>query len=124
MEWMTWMQWLVPLLSALLSGSGIWALLSARSTARATEQAATAAAAPAGQAAATADWAALLSFWQAELAVLRTDTGRLEVRVMFLERQREDDLQHIEDLEQHIWHELPPPPPLRRRYRRTEEEAP
>jgi len=122
MEFQTWMQWLIPALCALLGGSGIWALLSARTTARATQTAATTAAQPAIQTAATADWSALLTFWQAELNVVRESHTRLQVKVEILAIQREEDLQYIEDLEQHIWQELPPPPPLRRRHRKPEED--
>jgi hypothetical protein len=56
-----------------------------------------------------------MTFWQAEMSALRSDSAKLEVRVLFLERQREEDLQHIADLEMHIWNQLPPPPPARRR---------
>ena len=49
------------------------------------------------------------------MKALRETSTNLEVRVLFLERQREEDLQHIEDLEQHIWNQLPPPPPIRRK---------
>ena len=52
---MEWMQWLVPILSALLSGSGVWALFAARATARATQAAAQAQAAPAAHQAVTAE---------------------------------------------------------------------
>ena len=138
MEFQTWMQWLIPVLSALLSGSGIWALLSARAAGKATERAAASAAAateraavaaanateraavaaahPATQEAATADWTSLMAYRQSELLALRNNTAKLEVRVLSLERQREEDMQYIEDLEVHIWKSLPPPPPPRRRY--------
>lgn len=121
MAFMEWMKWLIPILSAVLTGSGLWALLAARATSRATVRAAEAAAAPAAITAQSADWAALMTFWQGEIASLRGEVSKLEVRVLFLDRQREEDLQHIEDLEQHIWSELPPPPPLRRRFRKPEE---
>jgi hypothetical protein len=110
------MQWLVPVLSALLTGSGLWALLAARQTARATVAAAQATAAPATITAATADWSSLMTFWQNEIAVLRSEIGKLEVRVAILDRQREEDAQYIGELEQHILNELPPPPPMRRRF--------
>lgn len=120
------MEWLVPLLCALLGGGGLWALLAARATGKATEAAAVsaaeatkaaaeAAAAPALAAASSADWSSLMAYWQQEMKSMRADANRLEVRVLFLERQREEDLQHISDLEAHIWAELPPPPPPRRR---------
>jgi ubiquinone biosynthesis protein UbiJ len=115
MEFQVWMQWLIPLLSAVLAGSGVWTLLAARTTARATVRAADASAQPAAAAALTADWAGLMGYWQQEMTALRADANRLEVRVMFLERQREEDLQLINELEAHIWSELPPPPPSRRR---------
>jgi hypothetical protein len=126
----------IPLLCTLLGGGGVWALLSARAAGRATERAAEAAAhateraaeaaanateraaalaaVPGVQSAATADWSALMNYWQSEMAALRSNAQSLEVRVLFLEHQREDDLAHIDALEQHIWAALPPPPPPRR----------
>lgn len=126
MDWAEWMRWLIPLLSAVLAGGGVWTLLAARAAGRATEHAAVMAAqatekaavttaAPAERAAVSADWASLMSYWQHEMTALRSDANRLEVRVLFLERQREEDLQLISELEAHIWAELPPPPPSRRR---------
>lgn len=115
MEFQAWMQWLIPLLSALLATGGIWTLLAARASSRGNVKAAEAAAAPAAAAAASADWTSLMAYWQTEMSALRTDANRLEVRVMFLERQREEDLALINELEAHIWSELPPPPPSRRR---------
>ncbi|HEX9225088.1 MAG TPA: hypothetical protein VF885_00350 [Arthrobacter sp.] len=115
MEFQAWMQWLIPILSALLATGGVWTLLAARASSRATVKAAEATAAPAVAAAASADWASLMGYWQTEMSALRTDANRLEVRVMFLERQREEDLALINELESHIWSELPPPPPARRR---------
>lgn len=112
------MEWIIPILSVLLSGGGLWALLAARATARATTIAAVVTTAPATQQATTADWNALMGFWQTELASLRDSATRLEVRVLYLEHQREDDLAHIDALEQHIWAELPPPPPPRRQSRK------
>lgn len=114
MEYAQWMQWLIPILCALLTGTGFWALLSARATAKATQAAAEAAAAPVQKQADTADWTALMSYWQAEMSAMRTTAQQLEVRILFLEQQREDDLAHIDALEQHIWKSLPPPPPPRR----------
>jgi hypothetical protein len=134
----------VPVLCAILGGGGIWALLSSRASARATERAAyaaaqateraaaaaasateraaEAAATPQVQTAVTADWTALMTFWQGELTAVRNNANQLEVRLLFLEQQREDDLAHIENLEHHIWQQLPPPPPMRRRS--TPPEAP
>jgi hypothetical protein len=134
---------IVPLLCVALGGSGIWALLSARAAGKATERAAYAAAqateraaeaaanateraaalvaGPVAQQATTADWAALMTFWQGELNAMREAHSALQVKVEILAHQREEDLQHIEDLEQHIWQELPPPPPLRRRLRKFPE---
>lgn len=124
MDFAPWMQWFIPLLSALLSGSGFWALASARTTARATQAAAEAAAQPAAAAAATADWTALMTYWQAEMTTIRNTATSLEVRVLFLERQREEDLQYIAELEQHIWSSLPPPPPTRKRLKQPPDTAP
>ena len=121
MQWQAWMEWLVPVLCAALGGSGVWALLTARTTARATQAAAALAAAPAAQTAQTADWTSLMTFWQGELNTMRESHTQLQVKVEILAHQREEDLQHIEDLETHIWNELPPPPPLRRRTRKPEE---
>jgi hypothetical protein len=121
---MEWMQWLVPILSALLSGSGVWALFAARATARATQAAAQAQAAPAAHQAVTAEWNSLMTFWQSEMTSVRNNASKLEVRILFLEQQREDDLAYIEDLEQHIWKSLPPPPPVRKRRGKKDTEAP
>ena len=104
---------IVPILCAILGGGGVWALLSARTTAKATERVAEVAVTPQVQTATTADWSALMSYWQAEMAALRLTSSQLEVRVLFLEREREEDLAHIDALEQHIWRSLPPPPPPR-----------
>lgn len=126
----------IPILCTILGAGGVWALLSARTAAKATERAAEsaarateraaeaaanateraaeAAAVPAMQTAATADWSALMQFWQAEMSAMRNNAQSLEVRVLFLEHQRDDDLAHIDLLEQHIWNALPPPPPPRK----------
>ena len=134
---------IIPLLCAILGGGGVWALLSARAAGRATERAAEAAArateraaaaaanateraaalaaTPQVQSASTADWTALMTYWQTEMASLRNAGTKLEIRVLFLEHQREDDLAHIDALEQHIWSSLPPPPPPRRLRPRPEE---
>lgn len=115
MDWAEWMKWLIPILSAALGGGGVWALLAARSAARATQRAAEIAAKPATATAVTADWSQLMGYWQSEITALRADAAKTEVRLRYLEELREDDHQHIEDLEQHIWARLPPPPPVRRR---------
>lgn len=104
----------LPILSLLMAGGGVWTLLGARATAKATKEAALAAAEAANRQANTADWSGLMTYWQAEVQALRTDNKNIEVRLLFLEQQREDDLLHIADLEQHIWQQLPPPPPMRR----------
>lgn len=105
---------ILSVLSIVFAGGGGWAFLSARATAKAADQRA-----------ATADWSGLMAYWQAEVRDLRNDTKTLEVRIMFLEAQREDDLQHIADLENHIWQQLPPPPPIRRRgKKKSDPEAP
>lgn len=121
MPWADWMQWLVPFLSMVLGGTGLWTLLAARATARATRDAADATAAAANQAATTADWSGLMTYWQAEMTAIRTTGAQLEVRVLFLEKQREEDLAFIDALEEHIWRSLPPPPPARRRRAGAEE---
>lgn len=105
---------ILPILSLLMAGGGVWTLLAARATAKATKDAALAAAEAANRQAATADWSGLMTYWQAEVKELRADNKKIEVRLLFLEQQREDDLQHIADLEHHIWQQLPPPPPMRR----------
>lgn len=137
---------IIPVLCTILGGGGIWALLSARAGGRAveraafaaaqateraasaaasaTERAAVAAAIPQVHAAVTADWSALMNYWQAEMLAMRTKAAELEVRVLFLEHQREDDLAHIDALEQHIWNALPPPPPPRRIRRPSDNQAP
>lgn len=114
MEWIELMQWLMPLLSVLFAGGGLWTLLAARATARATREAANAAATAANRQAATADWTGLMTYWQSEINALRDDNKGLEVRLILLEERRDADLQHIADLENHIWQQLPPPPPIRR----------
>ena len=114
MMWADWMQWIIPLLSVLLAGGGLWTFLAARATSRATEKAAQATAAAANAQAATADWTGLMTFWQAEIKELRTENNGLSVRLSLLEERRDMDLQHIADLENHIWQQLPPPPPIRR----------
>jgi hypothetical protein len=118
------MQWLVPILCAVFSGTGLWALLSARATARATREAAALSAAPAQAQAATADWSALMSYWQSEMAAVRDTASKLDVRIQFLEQEREDDQKYIADLEIHIWSQLPPPPPVRQRLQKNNDEAP
>jgi uncharacterized protein YgbK (DUF1537 family) len=122
MEFQSWMEWLIPVLSAVLGASGVWTLLAARATSRATRAAAEAAARPAAQQAVTADWAALMTFWQNELNVMRESHSQLQVKVEILAHQRAEDMAYIEQLELHIWEELPPPPPLRRRHRKPEED--
>lgn len=106
--------------SILFGGTGIWTLLAARATARATKEAAKMAAEAANRQATTADWSGLMTYWQNEVKALRDESKGLEVRLLFLEKQREDDLQHIADLEHHIWQQLPPPPPMRRLPRNSE----
>lgn len=108
--------------TVLFGAGGVWSFLAARATATANREAAQTAAAAANQQAATADWNGLMAYWQAELKALRDKDMQLEIQLRILERQREDDLDHIENLEQHIWKELPPPPPVRRRGRPHEEE--
>jgi hypothetical protein len=114
----------LPILSLLMAGGGVWTLLAARATAKATKDAALAAADVASKQAATADWSGLMTYWQAEVKELRSDNKKIEVRLLFLEQQREDDLQHIADLEHHIWQQLPPPPPMRRPARIEPPQAP
>lgn len=106
--------WIIPLLSTVLAGGGLWTLLAARATSRATEAAAKAAAESANRQAQTADWTGLMAYWQAEIKELRNDNNAMVVRLTLLEERRDADLQHIADLENHIWQQLPPPPPIRR----------
>lgn len=108
-------------MSVLFGAGGIWTLLAAKATARANRDVAEATAAAANQQAATADWTGLMAYWQVEMAALRTTGAQLEVRVLFLERQRDEDLAFIDALEEHIWRGMPPPPPTRRRTTPTEE---
>ncbi|MGZ4659702.1 MAG: hypothetical protein ACXVYB_00315 [Arthrobacter sp.] len=117
------MQWIIPVLSAILGAGGVWTLIGTRAAAKAAKETAEATARPAAQQAVTADWAALMTFWQNELNVMRESHSQLQIKVEILAHQREDDLKYIEDLELHIWEELPPPPPLRRRHRKSEEET-
>lgn len=111
---MEFLLWLMPLISTVLAGGGLWSLLAARSTSRATEVAAKAAAESANKQASTADWTGLMAYWQAEIKDLRNENNGLSVRLTLLEERRDLDLQHIADLENHIWQQLPPPPPMRR----------
>jgi hypothetical protein len=110
--------------TVLFGAGGVWTFLAAKATSRVNKEIAAASAVAANQQAATADWSQLMSYWQSEMASLRTSSTGLEVRVNILERQREEDLQFIEDLKDHIWSELPPPPPDRRRHPHTDVEAP
>ena len=104
----------LTIISIVFAGGGIWTLLAAKATAKATKEAAQAAAQAANRQAATADWSGLMAYWQSEIKDLRDDNKGLEVRLILLEERREADLQHIADLENHIWQQLPPPPPIRR----------
>lgn len=115
---------ILSVMSVFFAGGGIWTLLSARASAKATREAAHAAAESSNQQAATADWTGLMAYWQAEMKAIREDNKNLEVRLLFLEQQRREDLDHIEALEHHIWQELPPPPPMRRRNIQPPNEAP
>ena len=114
----------LAILSLLFAGGGIWTFLAAKATAKATREAAQAAADAANRQAATADWSGLMAYWQSEIKALRDDNKELEVRLILLEERRENDLQHIDDLTQHIWQQLPPPPPLRRLPRNDLPKAP
>lgn len=104
----------LAVLSLVFAGGGIWTLLAAKATAKATKEAAQAAAQAANRQAATADWSGLMAYWQSEIKAVRDDNKDLEVRLILLEERRDADLQHIADLENHIWQQLPPPPPIRR----------
>ena len=111
---MEWLIILLPMISTVLAGGGLWALLAARATSKATIAAANAAAESANRQASTADWSGLMAYWQAEIKELRNDNNAMVVRLTLLEERRDADLQHIADLENHIWQQLPPPPPIRR----------
>lgn len=111
---MEWLIILLPMISTVLAGGGLWALLAARATSKATIAAANAAAESANRQAQTADWSGLMAYWQAEIKELRNDNNAMVVRLTLLEERRDADLQHIADLENHIWQQLPPPPPIRR----------
>lgn len=124
MPWADWMQWVIPILSLLLTSGGVWSLLAARATARATKAAADAAAEAANKQATTADWSGLMAYWQAEIKDLRNENNGLVIRLTLLEERRDMDLQHIADLENHIWQQLPPPPPIRRLPRNDPPKAP
>ena len=111
---MEWLIILLPMISTVLAGGGLWALLAAWATSKATIAAANAAAESANRQAQTADWSGLMAYWQAEIKELRNDNNAMVVRLTLLEERRDADLQHIADLENHIWQQLPPPPPMRR----------
>jgi hypothetical protein len=114
----------LTIMSIVFAGGGIWTLLAAKATAKATKEAAQAAAQAANRQAATADWSGLMTYWQSEIKELRDDNKGLEVRLILLEERRDADLQHIADLENHIWQQLPPPPPIRRLPRNDPPKAP
>ena len=115
----------LAIVSIVFAGGGVWTFLAARATARAAKEAAKAAAEAANRQAATADWSGLMAYWQSEIKALRDDNKELEVRLILLEERRDADLQHIADLENHIWQQLPPPPPIRRLPRNnTDHKAP
>ena len=121
---MEWLIILLPMISTVLAGGGLWALLAARATSKATIAAANAAAESANRQAQTAHWTGLMAYWQAEIKDLRTENNGLAVRLTLLEERRDADLQHIADLENHIWQQLPPPPPIRRLPRNDTPQAP
>lgn len=60
------------------------------------------------QAAALPDWAGFNAYWKKEIRDLQN-------RFDDLERQRNEDAEHIDALEEHIWLQKPPPPPQRRK---------
>lgn len=69
------------------------------------------------QIAPAAEW--LTDYYKAELDALKGDLKKelseVRNRVKWLEDERELDAEHIDNLEAHIWQQLPPPPPPRRR---------
>lgn len=50
----------------------------------------------------------------------RARLAQVESRVAWLESEREIDQEFIDNLEEHIWKQLPPPPPKRRRQPRKD----
>lgn len=106
------------ILSSLLGGGGLAALLTAlrarRSKTRGVsgnEKVATsqlpAQPIPLG----TPDWEALTRYWQNELVALRKEFAE---HMKACARQAREDANYIDALEGHIWLRKPPPPPRRR----------
>lgn len=69
------------------------------------------------QIAPAAQW--LTDYYKGELEALKGDLRKelsdVRNKVDWLEQERALDAEHIDNLEAHIWQQLPPPPPPRRR---------
>lgn len=55
-----------------------------------------------------------LTEWRQQAADFRHEIKELKTEVASLQKQRDDDLDHIDNLEAHIWKGENPPPPARR----------
>lgn len=118
------------ILTSLLGGGGLAALLTAVRSYRAKRRGL-----PGNEGAAIAqtniaehhtnlpDWEALNNYWRRELATKAREVERvrhaLELQVeaerQHAKRRAQSDADHIDKLEAHIWQQLPPPPPTRER---------
>lgn len=62
----------------------------------------------------TADWSGFTTALRGELETLRGEVATLRGEVNSLRRERADDAEYIDDLEEHIWLGRGKPPPKRR----------
>ena len=128
MDGSTWWQITLGIISALIGSGGVlsWVRYRRSRGVPAHDTEAKLAVAPD----AVPDWKTLAASYQQELAEARAEMlremeerkrdilrelDRTNQKVARLERLREGDLQHIDNLEAHIWQRLPPPPPARPR---------